>query len=82
MTLTLQILLILFCLGLLYVIVSQISRSRVIFSDFNYWIIFVVFLLLMAIFPKLVDYLAVLIGVQTPIFAVFLAVIFLLILLV
>lgn len=82
MTLTLQILLVIFCIGLLTLIVRQISKSRVIFSDFNYWIIFVLFLLLIATFPSIVDVSAKLMGIQSPIYAVFLVVIFLLILLV
>ncbi len=81
MTLTLQILLIVFCLGVLITIVKQISSSRVIFSDFNYWLIFILALLFLAIFPKTADFVARLLGIQTVVFAVFLVVTFLLILL-
>lgn len=82
MPLILQITLVIFCLALLYLIVNQISKSRVIFSDFNYWIIFTVFLLLIALFPQLTNKFSAFIGIQTPVVAVFLVVVFLLILLV
>lgn len=81
MPLTLQILLIVFCLGVLITIVKQISDSRVIFSDFNYWLLFILALLFLAIFPRTADFVARLLGIQTVVFAVFLVVTFLLILL-
>lgn len=81
MTLTLQILLIVFCVGVLITIVKQISNSRVIFSDFNYWLLFILALLFFAIFPKTADFVARILGIQTVVFAVFLVVMFLLILL-
>lgn len=81
MPLVLQLTLIIFCLGLLFLIIRQISSSRVVFSDFNYWILFIVLLLILAIFPQLADYFAKIFNIQTPVIAVFLAVIFLLILL-
>lgn len=82
MPIILQVILVIFCIVLLTVIVRQISKSRVIFSDFNYWIIFVLFLLIIALFPSLVEFIARVVGIQTPVVAVFLMVIFLLILLV
>ncbi|HAX72451.1 MAG TPA: DUF2304 domain-containing protein [Firmicutes bacterium] len=81
MTTILQIFLAVFCIVLLYLIVTQINKSRVIFSDFNYWLIFIIFLLSMAIFPELAYWLADLLGVQTPVIGIFLIVIGLLILL-
>ncbi|MGL4971676.1 MAG: DUF2304 family protein [Culicoidibacterales bacterium] len=81
MTLLLQVLLTIFCILLLALIISQINKSRVIFSDFNYWLIFVVFLLLMAIFPEVAYTLADVLGVKNPVIGVFLIVIGLLILL-
>lgn len=81
MTPLLQIILVVFCVVLLFLIITQINKSRVIFSDFNYWLIFIVFLLLMAIFPQVAYWLAELLGVQTPVIGIFLIVIGLLILL-
>lgn len=81
MTIFLQVLLAVFCIVLLVLIVSQINRSRVIFNDFNYWLIFIVFLLFMAIFPRNAFLFAELLGVQTPVFGIFLIVVGLLILL-
>ncbi|MGL5041790.1 MAG: DUF2304 domain-containing protein [Culicoidibacterales bacterium] len=81
MTVVLQVVLIVLCIGLLCLILHQISRSRVIFSDFNYWLIFIFSLLILAIFPGIATKIAQLIGVQTVVVAVFLAVIFFLILL-
>lgn len=82
MTLTLQVTLVTFCFVLLILIVRQIATSRVIFSDFNYWILFSILLIVMAIFPQIIIYIAQLIQIETPVVAVFLIVIFLLILLV
>lgn len=78
----LQITLVIFCIALLIMIIRQISRSRVIFSDFNYWIVFCLFLIILAIFPQIANFFSELVGIETPVFAVFLAVVFLLILLV
>jgi len=82
MSIILQVTLIIFCIALLVIIIRQISSSRVIFSDFNYWILFGVLLIILALFPQLVQYFAALIQIETPVVAVFLIVIFLLILLV
>jgi hypothetical protein len=82
MSTVLQVLLVVFCLGLLAIIVQQIKTSRVIFSDFNYWIVFTLLLILMALFPNVVTRIAMFMQIETPVFAVFLIVIFLLILLV
>jgi len=82
MSTVLQVLLIVFCFGLLTIIVQQIKTSRVIFSDFNYWIVFSFLLILMALFPNVVTTIATFMQIETPVFAVFLIVIFLLILLV
>ncbi|MGL5915990.1 MAG: DUF2304 domain-containing protein [Culicoidibacterales bacterium] len=81
MTPILQIFLVVFCLILLYLIVTQINKARIIFTDFNYWLIFVVFLLLMAAFPQGAYWIAEVLGVQTPVIGVFLIVVGLLILL-
>jgi Uncharacterized conserved protein len=77
----LKALLIIVCVVLLALIVKQINKARVLFADFNYWILFLICLLIFAIFPELADYLSVILGVQTPIIAVFLGVVFGLILL-
>lgn len=82
MSLILQIILLLFCVGLLVTIIRQINRSRVLFSDFNYWIIFILCLIVLGAFPMMAENLATLIGIQNPVFGIFLFVIFLLILLV
>jgi len=82
MGIVLQVILIAFCLFLFGIIIQQITSSRVIFSDFNYWIVFTVVLTIMAIFPSSVVMIARLIQIETPVVAVFLIVIFLLILLV
>ncbi|MGL5917493.1 MAG: DUF2304 family protein, partial [Culicoidibacterales bacterium] len=71
MTPILQIFLVVFCLILLYLIVTQINKARIIFTDFNYWLIFVVFLLLMAAFPQGAYWIAEVLGVQTPVIGVF-----------
>ncbi len=81
MTGILQMFLVVFCLILLYLIVTQINKARIIFTDFNYWLIFVVFLLIMAVFPQGAYWLADFLGVQTPVIGVFLIVIGMLILL-
>jgi len=78
----LQVLLMVFCLFLLAIIIHQITSSRVIFSDFNYWIVFTVILIAMALFPNAVSRLARWMQIETPVVGVFLIVIFLLILLV
>jgi len=78
----LQVLLIVFCLILLAIIVHQITTSRVIFSDFNYWIVFNFVLILMALFPNAVMLVSSVMQIETPVVAAFLIVIFLLILLV
>lgn len=81
MTPILQIFLVVFCLILLYLVITQISKARVIFTDFNYWLIFIVLLLVMAIFPQLAYFMSDFFGVQTPVIGIFLMVIGLLILL-
>lgn len=82
MTATLQIFLVIFCLVLLFLVVTQINKARVIFTDFNYWLVFIIFLLVMAIFPQLAYILTSALGVQTPAIGIFLIVIALLVLLV
>lgn len=77
----LQITLVALCLALLFLIVKQIAGARVVFSDFNYWIVFIFILLIMALFPQGVSYLSQLLQIETNIVTVFLIVIFLLILL-
>lgn len=81
MTPLLQIILVVFCVVLLLLIVTQINKSRVIFSDFNYWLIFILFLLFMALVPQVAYWFAEILGVQTPVIGIFLIVIGLLILL-
>lgn len=82
MTTLLQISLVVFCLILLFLVISQINKARVIFTDFNYWLIFIVFLLIMAIFPQVAYWFTDILGVQTPVIGIFLIVTSLLILLV
>lgn len=81
MTPVLQIFLVIFCLILLFLVVTQINKARVIFTDFNYWLIFIIFLLVMAIFPQIAYILTSALGVQTAAIGIFLIVIGLLILL-
>lgn len=81
MTLTLQILLIIFSILLLISIVRQVNHARVIFSDFSYWLLFSTFLILIALFPKLSYLLAHLMGIKTVAFSVFLMVVTMLIML-
>ncbi|QPB43159.1 DUF2304 family protein [Rodentibacter haemolyticus] len=82
MTLMLQITLIIFSFLLLFFVIRQVNRSRVIFSDFNYWLVFILFLLLLSLSEKSASVLASILSIQTPVVAVFLVVIALLILLV
>lgn len=82
MTIQFQLMLIIISVLLLVVIIKNINKSRVIFSDFNYWVLFVVLLIAMSLFPKLIEGLAQFIGVMNVVNAVFLIVMFALILLV
>lgn len=82
MTLTLQIILILLSVILLLLVINNINKAKVIFSDFSYWLVFIVFLIILAFTKDSAIYLSSLLGVQTPVIAVFLVVIALLILLV
>lgn len=81
MTLQFQLLLIIVSIILLFVIIKNINKSRVIFSDFNYWIVFVGLLIFMALFPMLFEWGAQVVGIFNVVNAVFLIVMFALILL-
>ncbi|WP_080997978.1 DUF2304 family protein [Aggregatibacter actinomycetemcomitans] len=59
----------------------RVSRSKIIFSDFSYWLLFSIFLILIAIFPKITEWLALLMGIKTVAFSVFLMVVTMLIML-
>ncbi|KOE69931.1 DUF2304 domain-containing protein [Aggregatibacter actinomycetemcomitans] len=81
MTATLQVLLVIFSVLLLILIIRDVSRSKIIFSDFSYWLLFSIFLILIAIFPKITEWLALLMGIKTVAFSVFLMVVTMLIML-
>lgn len=82
MTTTLQLLLLTLSLGLLIIIVRAIIKSRVIFSDFSYWLIFIIFLIALSLFEDSAVFIASIFGIQTPVIAIFLVIIGLLIMLV
>lgn len=82
MTFVLQVFLGIFCFILLVTIIRRIIDSKVIFADFSYWLIFILFLFTIAIFPKIMVFIAQTLQIQSVINAVFLIVITLLILLV
>lgn len=81
MDIILQILLIIFSILLLILIIKDVSQSKIIFSDFSYWLLFSLFLILIAIFPSVAGWLALLMGVKTVAFSVFLMVVTMLIML-
>ncbi|OOF42976.1 hypothetical protein BKK49_01230 [Rodentibacter rarus] len=81
MTITLQILLVIFSILLLILIIRDVGRSKIIFSDFSYWLLFSIFLIIIAVFPKVSEWLALLMGIKTVAFSVFLMVVTMLIIL-
>lgn len=82
MTSTLQFILLTLSFLILVSIIRAIIKSRVIFSDFSYWLIFIVFLIGLSLFENSAKFLANILGVQTPVIAVFLVIIGILTLLV
>lgn len=61
-------------------VLSRIRRSKMQIEDSIFWFVFSALLLLISIFPELAFWAARLLGIQAPINAVYLAIIFLLIL--
>lgn len=78
MGLPLRLLLIFFSVGSAIVIMISIRRSRIQISYSIFWIIFSVFIALMAIFPQPVIWASRMLGFQSPSNLVYLAMIFLL----
>lgn len=81
MTVLFQALLIIFGLLLFGFILIRIVKSKIIFTDFNYWLFFILFLIVLAVFPHLPYFIAHLIGVYSETNTVFFLVIAMLILL-
>lgn len=65
MTLLFQSLLIFFGLLLLFFIVSKIVKSKIIFTDFNYWLFFIFFLVVLAAFPQIPQFISNFVGVYS-----------------
>ena len=72
MTLTLRILLIAASLITLAFTINKIRQARIDISDTVFWIGFAIYLLLLSVFPRIMDVLASFCGVQSPVNMVFL----------
>lgn len=80
MTLLFQSLLIIFGLLLFFFIVIRIVKSKIIFTDFNYWLFFIFFLIILALFPQLSKIFSDILGVHSETNTLFFIVIAILIL--
>lgn len=72
MTITLRILLIVASLVTLFFTIYKIRQARIDISDTVFWILFSIFLLLMSIFPGVMNALSDFCGIQSPVNMVFL----------
>lgn len=81
MTLLFQTLLIVFGLLLFFFIVVRIVKSKIIFTDFNYWLFFIAFLILLAAFPQLSKIISDVMGIHSETNTLFFIIIAILILL-
>ena len=77
MTLTLRIVLIIASVLVVFYTIRKIRKSQLNIDDSVFWIGFSVMLLIMSIFPQLVEFFTKLLGIASPVNFVFLFVIFL-----
>jgi len=80
MTATLRIVLIIVSFANCVWVLRRIRKAQVKIEDTVFWILFSAFLVLMSLFPKVVEWGAKILGVQSPVNFIFLAIIFVLIL--
>ncbi len=78
MSLTFRIILIAVSVWTFIYMGRRIAKSQVLISDAVYWILFSMLLVILSIFPQIVEWLKNLIGIQSSVNCIFLIIIFLL----
>lgn len=78
MTLTLRVVLVVCSLLTCVYAIQRIRMANVDINDTVFWIVFSLYLLVISIFPKIMEFFSIVIGIQTPVNMVFLSVIALL----
>jgi hypothetical protein len=78
MNVLLRILLFLFAMGSLFFILKKVRNSLVQIENAVFWILFMLWLVIISIFPGIVIYISGLIGIESPANFVYLCIIFLL----
>lgn len=79
MTLTLRIILVVVSFSTFIYVMRRINKSQMQINDSVYWILFAFVLLLLSIFPQIVDVLKNVLGIASTVNCIFLIIIFLLI---
>lgn len=80
MPLSLRIVLVIFSVLTAFFVFRKIRKAQMQISDSLFWIIFIVMLVILSLFPQIANYACKWVGVQAPVNFVFLAIIFLLLL--
>lgn len=80
MSLSLRIVLVIFSVLTAFFVFYKIRKAQMQIEDSLFWVIFIVLLVLLSVFPQIANYACKWVGVQAPVNFVFLAIIFLLLL--
>lgn len=78
MALSLRIVLIIFSLITAFFVFRKIRKAQMQIADSLYWILFILFLVILSVFPQIANYACRWVGVMSPVNFVYLVIIFLL----